>query len=280
MHIDTLGLVGVGLIGGSVGLAARKRGVAGRILGVDSRPEVLQRALTRAAVDEARPDVRSMAADADVVVFCTPVDVIAGQVVEAALVCRSGALLTDAGSTKAAIVRDVEGRLPQGAAFVGGHPLAGSEKQGPEHANAELFEGRVVVLTPTARTDDKALSQATALWEALGARVRLMDPEEHDRAMAMTSHLPHVTAAALAGVLPLEWSGLTAGGFRDATRVASGGPELWAAILLANADGVLDAMDKLDERMAEFRRSLASGDRDALIALLQQGKQLRDGLAC
>ncbi|HBI46247.1 MAG TPA: prephenate dehydrogenase/arogenate dehydrogenase family protein [Planctomycetales bacterium] len=280
MRIDTLALVGVGLIGGSVGLAARKRGVAGRILGVDSRPEVLQRALTRGVVDQSRPNVGSAAAEADAIVFCTPVDVIAGQVIEATSVCRPGALLTDAGSTKASIVRDVEGRLPQGAGFVGGHPLAGSEKQGPEHANAELFEGRVVVLTPTSRTDDKALSQATALWEALGARVRLMDPEEHDRAMAMTSHLPHVTAAALAGVLPPEWSGLTAGGFRDATRVASGGPELWAAILQANADGVLDAMDQLDKRMAEFRRSLASGDRDALIALLQQGKLLRDGLTC
>jgi cyclohexadieny/prephenate dehydrogenase len=280
MLIDTIALVGVGLIGGSIGLAARKRGIAGRILGVDNRPEVLRQALTHGVIDQLRPDIGAAAAEADAIVFCTPVDVIAGQVVEAALVCRSGALLTDAGSTKAAIVRDVEGRLPQGAAFVGGHPLAGSEKQGPEHASTELFEGRVVVLTPTARTNDKALSQATALWEALGARVRLMDPEEHDRAMAMTSHLPHVTAAALAGVLPLEWSGLTAGGFRDATRVASGGPELWAAILQANADGVLDAMDQLDERMAEFRRSLASGDRDALMALLQQGKQLRDGLAC
>jgi cyclohexadieny/prephenate dehydrogenase len=280
MHIDTLALVGVGLIGGSVGLAARKRGIAGRILGVDSRPEVLRRALSCGVVDETRPGLCAAATDADIVVFCTPVDVIAGQVVEAASVCRPGALLTDAGSTKAAMVRDVEGRLPQGAAFVGGHPLAGSEKQGPEYANAELFEGRVVVLTPTARTDDKALSQATTLWEALGARVWVMDPEQHDRAMAMTSHLPHVTAAALAGVLPPEWSGLTAGGFRDATRVASGGPELWAAILQANAGCVLAAMDHLDERMAEFRRSLASGDRDALIALLQHGKQVRDGLAC
>jgi cyclohexadieny/prephenate dehydrogenase len=280
MLIDTIALVGVGLIGGSVALAARKRGVAGRILGVDNRPEVLRQALTHGVIDQLRPDIGAAAAEADAIVFCTPVDVIAAQVVEAASVCRPGALLTDAGSTKAAMVRDVEGRLPRGAAFVGGHPLAGSEKQGPEHASTELFEGRVVVLTPTARTNDKALSQATALWEALGARVRLMDPEEHDRAMAMTSHLPHVTAAALAGVLPLEWSGLTAGGFRDATRVASGGPELWAAILLANADGVLDAMDQLDERLAEFRRSFESGDRDALIALLKQGKQVRDGLAC
>ena len=105
-----------------------------------------------------------------------------------------------------------------------------------------------------------------------------MAPEEHDRALAMTSHLPHVTAAALAGVLPPEWSGLTAGGFRDATRIAAGGPELWAAILQANAASVLEAMDRFDQRMAEFRRVLASGDRDALIALLRQGKQARDGL--
>jgi prephenate dehydrogenase len=105
-----------------------------------------------------------------------------------------------------------------------------------------------------------------------------MDPEEHDRALAMTSHLPHLTAAALAGVLPPEWSGLTAGGFRDATRVAAGGPELWAAILQANADGVLDAMARFDDRMAEFRAALTSGDRDALITLLEQGKKVREGL--
>jgi cyclohexadieny/prephenate dehydrogenase len=277
MRIDTLGLVGVGLIGASVGLAARKRGAAGRILGVGNRPEVVQRALARGALDEMRPNVRSLA-DADVIIFCTPVDLIAGQVIEAAAVCRPGALLTDAGSTKAKLVREIEGRLPQGAAFVGGHPLAGSEKQGPDNANADLFEGRTVVLTPTARTSDKALSLAKSFWESLGARVRLMPPEEHDRALAMTSHLPHVTASALAAVLPREWVGLTAGGFRDATRVASGGPDLWAAILQANADGVLEAMNGFDKQMAEFRQALTSGDRDALVALLRQGKQLRDGL--
>jgi prephenate dehydrogenase len=279
MQIDTLALVGVGLIGASVGLAARKRGVAGRILGVGNRPEVSQRALARGAVDEVRPGVRSLA-DADVVVFCTPVDLIAAQVIEAAAVCRPGALLTDAGSTKASIVRDVESRLARGATFVGGHPLAGSEKQGPEYANADLFEGRTVVLTPTAHTDDKALSLAKALWEALGARVQMMAPEEHDRALAMTSHLPHVTAAALAGVLPPQWGGLTAGGLRDATRVAAGGPELWAAILQANADAVLGAMEGFDHRMVEFRKALAAGDKDALISLLRQGKQSRDGLTC
>ena len=149
MHIDTLAIVGVGLIGGSVGLAARRRGVAGHVLGVGGRSDAVQRAMARGAVDEARPDVASAAAEADVMVFCTPVDVIAGQAVAAAAACRPGTLLTDAGSTKAALVREVEGRLPAGVAFVGGHPLAGSEKQGPDHASAELFEGRLVVLTPT-----------------------------------------------------------------------------------------------------------------------------------
>jgi len=280
MRIGGLAIVGVGLIGGSVGLAARRRGVAGRVVGADARPEALRRALALGALDEARPSSSSAAADgADLVVVCTPVDVIAGQVLEAAAACRPGAVLTDAGSAKAAVLRALEGRLPAGVAFVGGHPLAGSDKQGPEHAGPHLFEGRVVVLTPTPDTDDKALSLVASFWEALGARVRRMAPDEHDRALALTSHLPHLAAAALAGVLPAEWADLTATGFRDATRLAAGGPELWSAILHANAAETLAALDRLGGRLAEFRRALTAGDRAALEELLRQGKQTRDGLA-
>ena len=278
MPIDTLAVVGVGLIGGSVGLAARRRGAAGRVVGVDGRPEALRRALERGALDEAQPDLRTAAAAADVVMFCTPVDAIAAGVLEAAPACRSGTLLTDAGSTKAAVVRAVEGKLPADVAFVGGHPLAGSEKQGPDYSSAEMFEGRLVVLAKTAHTHDNALSRAAALWQALGARVRVMDPDEHDRAVATTSHLAHLTASALAGVTPPEWLGLTAGGFRDATRVAAGGPELWAGILLSNTDAVLAALGRLDGRLAAFRRALAAGDREALTALLREGKQVREQL--
>ena len=210
--------------------------------------------------------------------FCTPMDAISVGVLQAAPACRPGTLLTDAGSTKAALVRAVEGNLPPGVAFVGGHPLAGSEKQGPDHSTAELFEGRPVVLTRTPCTDDRALSRAARFWEALGGRVRVMDPEEHDRAVATTSHVPHLTASALAGVTPAEWLGLTAGGYRDATRVAAGGPELWAGILLSNTDAVLAALGRLDGRLAEFRRALAASDRETLTALLREGKQVRDGL--
>jgi prephenate dehydrogenase len=278
MRIDTLAVVGVGLIGGCIGLAARRRGAAGRVVGVDNRPEALQRALDRGAVDVVQPDLRTAAAEADVIMFCTPVDAIAAGVLVAAPACRPGTLLTDAGSTKAALVRAVEGKLPAGVAFVGGHPLAGSEKQGSEYSSAAMFEDRPVLLTRTDHTDDNALSRAASLWEALGARVRVMDPDEHDRALATTSHLPHLTASALAGETPPEWLGLTAGGFRDATRVAAGGPDLWAGILLSNTDAVLAALGRLEGRLAAFQRALAAHDREALTALLREGKQVRDGL--
>src|SRR5262249_12877032 len=147
-------------------------------------------------------DLTAAARGADVVVFCTPVDRIVEQVLETAPACAPGTLLTDAGSTKAGIVHGLEGRLPPDVAFVGSHPLAGSEKRGPEFAEARLFQGRLTIVTRTPRTDPAALERTAAFWQALGSRVRLMDPEEHDRALALTSHLPHLLASALAGILP------------------------------------------------------------------------------
>jgi prephenate dehydrogenase len=277
-QIDTLAVVGVGLIGASVGLAARERGLARRVLGVGRRPDTLDRAHRRGAIDEA-VDLPAAARRADVLVFCTPVDRIAGQVLEAAPLCRRGALLTDAGSTKAELVAAVEAGLPERVAFVGGHPLAGSEKSGPNHARADLFAGRVVVLTPTPQTPRSALERAQAFWEALGARVLVMAPDDHDRALALTSHLPHLTAAALAGVVPTGLHGLTAGGFRDTTRIAAGEPELWAPILLQNRPGLLAALDRLTDRLRDFRGAIAVGDGDALRRLLGEAKAARDALA-
>ena len=279
MKIKTLTIVGVGLIGGSIGLAARRRGIAGRVVGVGRDPNTLERARARGALDETSLDPQAAAAGADLMVFCTPVDLIARQVVAAGRSCRPGALLTDAGSTKGAIVRDVQGRLPPGVAFVGSHPLAGSEKQGADHASANLFEGRLVVVTPGADTDDNALSRVLGFWQALGARVRVMGPEEHDRALALTSHLPHLVAAALAGLLPADLYELTAGGFRDTTRIAAGSPALWGAICEANREALLAGLDRFDARLRRFRQALAGGDRAALEALLGEGKRARDDLA-
>jgi cyclohexadieny/prephenate dehydrogenase len=273
--IGKLTVVGVGLIGGSVALAARRRGVAARVVGVDCRPEALGRALDRGLLDEATGDLAAGVAGAEVVVFSTPVDHIAASVLAAAPHCRPGALLTDAGSTKAAILRELDGRLPPGVNFVGAHPLAGSEKQGPEHARANLFEGSLVVLTPLS-PDDNARFRARVFWEALGARAEIVGAEEHDRALALTSHLPHLAAAALAAVVPPELIRLTATGFRDTTRLASGDPALWAAIFLSNRAAVLAALEQLDGQLERFRQALTAADRERLEGLLREGKQVRD----
>src|SRR5262249_28252088 len=156
-----------------------RRGIARRVLGTSRQQAGLDQAKALGLIDEGFLDVAAAVHQADLAVFCTPVDCIARQVVAVASGCAPGAVLTDAGSTKAAIVREVDGRLPAGVAFVGSHPLAGSEKRGPECADADLFEGRLAVVTPTARTDPAALEKTTAFWRALGARVRVMEPEEH-----------------------------------------------------------------------------------------------------
>jgi prephenate dehydrogenase len=278
MQLNVLTIVGVGLIGGSIGLAAKRRSVARRVRGVGRQRGGLDQALALGAVDEAYLDAREAVRNSDLVVFCTPVDRIAAKVLEAAPFCPQGALLTDAGSTKGTIVRAIDGRLPSGVAFVGSHPLAGSEKRGPENADVDLFEGRWTVLTPTDATDPTALARVQAFWEALGSRTRLMAPEDHDRALAVTSHLPHLLAAALASLLPAELQSLTATGFRDTTRIAAGDPGLWSAIFTHNRPALLSALARLQEQLGAFLRALDADDGAALHELLARAKEVRDAL--
>jgi prephenate dehydrogenase len=278
MKIERLAIIGVGLIGGSIGLAVKKRGLAKFVIGVGRTKAAVQSALALGIIDEGFLEFAPAVRQAELAIFCTPVDVIAKQVLEAAGECASGTLLTDAGSTKARIVSAVEEGLKGPIHFVGGHPLAGSEKSGCEHADPDLFVERCTVLTPTPRTYMTSVERMTSFWEALGARVRLMSPEEHDRAVARTSHLPHVVASTLAAVLPEALRDLAASGFRDTTRIASGEPALWSAILVDNRQSVLGALAPFADRLGEFRRALEAGDRLVLERLLAQAKEVRDAL--
>lgn len=278
MKLHTLTIVGVGLLGGSLGLAAKRRGVAERVVGTGRTQAGLDRARQLGAIDAGTLDLPAAVRQAEVAVFCTPVDRIPEQVLEAAPGCTPGTLLTDVGSTKGVIVKQLEGRLPSGVAFVGSHPLAGSEKRGPEFADPDLFQDRLTIVTPTPRTDPAALEKTTAFWRALGARVRIMDPQDHDEALALTSHLPHLVAAALAGLLPMPLRDLTATGFRDTTRVAAGDPSLWTAIFRQNRPAVLDALRAFEDYLGQFRRALEAEDAVALDALLTQAKKVRDAL--
>jgi cyclohexadieny/prephenate dehydrogenase len=278
MKIATLTVVGVGLIGGSIGLAARKRGIAERILGVGRNKTTLERAQSLGAIDAGVGDLNEAVHQADVAVFCTPVDRIAEQILASAPGCRPGTLLTDAGSTKGRIVAAVEDRLPAGVSYVGSHPLAGSEKRGPENADADLLQDRLVVITRTPRTDVAALERIAAFWKSLGARVCVMAPDEHDAALALTSHLPHLAAAALAGILSPHLHALTATGFRDTTRVAAGDPELWSAIFSQNRPALLEMLGLLETRLTEFKNALLEEGEKTIRALLDQAKRNRDAL--
>ncbi len=279
MPFDQLTIVGVGLIGGSVGLAAKARGAARTVVGVGRDLPTLERAQAGGACDRVTVDLADGVRAADIVVVCTPVDRVAADVVACCHAAPPRCVVTDAGSTKGNVLAGVAGRLPpNGAMFVGSHPLAGSEKKGAAFASAELFVNRLVVVTPDADTDPEAAAVVDLFWQSLGARVRRMDPAEHDLALAVTSHLPHAAASGLAAVTPREWLSLTAGGFRDSTRVAAGDPDLWAAIFRANGSAVVGALDAFLARMREFRDALEHDDGDAIRAWLEAGKQVRDAL--
>jgi len=269
-------IVGVGLIGGSVALALRARALAERIVGVGRDKASLQQALAAGIVDEAATSAQA-AAEADLACICTPVERIAEQV---GLLLASGteAWITDAGSVKAPIVRAVEERWPHRRLFVGSHPLAGSEKRGVQHARADLFEGRVTIVTPTEHTPAALVQEATRFWQALGAHVRYASPEEHDRIVALTSHVPHGVAAALARILPEHYRSYCAGGWRDTTRIAAGDASLWAGILLMNRHNVLEALDAFDESLRAFRQALQRDDLPAVVQWLEEGRQSREAL--
>src|SRR5262245_46118578 len=278
MLFEQLTIVGVGLIGGSVGLAAKARGGVGRVVGVGRDPKNLSRASELGAIDSFTTDLAEGVKAADLVVVCTPVDQIADIILSASPHARPGTIFTDGGSTKRKIVAAVNGSLPQGVSFVPAHPLAGSEKAGVEHASADLFEERLTITTPADETDTLIVERVEDFWRSLGSRVVRMCPGDHDWILAGTSHLPHAVAAALAAVTPLEWLQFTAGGFRDTTRIARGDPRLWAAILLDNKDSITAAVGQFADRIELLRRLLAAGDGPGLVRWLAEGKQVRDAL--
>jgi prephenate dehydrogenase len=274
----TLGIVGVGLIGGSIGLAARRSGQFSRLLGTGRDRANLENAVRLGCIDEVAADLPALAEQADILVFCTPVDRIAEQILSVAAVCKPGALITDAGSTKAQLISLVEDDLPGDIEFIGSHPLAGSEKRGAEHARADLFDNRLTIVTPTPRTPADAEKRASEFWRSLGSRVMSISPAEHDQALALTSHLPHLVAAALAGLLPTEMREFTANGFRDTTRIAAGDPALWTPIFLHNHVELTDATLRLQRRLIEFSEALLAADEATLTRLLAEGKKVRDDL--
>ncbi|MCE9608051.1 MAG: prephenate dehydrogenase/arogenate dehydrogenase family protein [Planctomycetia bacterium] len=286
-HWDTVAIVGVGLIGGSIGLDLLAQKTARRVVGIGHRAASLATAERVGAVTETTLDLAQGVAAAELVVVCTPVGRIVDDVLTVAQACKPGTLITDVGSTKRSIVRGLAGRLPAGVTFVGSHPIAGSEKSGPEAAMRGLFQDRVTVVTPAANDALKndALNNETAakeaiveFWKSLGSRVVEMTPEAHDQALAATSHVPHVVASALAGTTPEFYLDFAAGGWRDTTRIAASDSSLWRQILGDNRVEVIAALQLVQTRLAEFLTALESRDDAAVERLLTLGRERRASL--
>jgi prephenate dehydrogenase len=264
------GIVGTGLIGGSIGLALRARGW--HVTGTDRDEQRAARALALGALDTLGTDL-----DAEVTFVATPVGAIAAEAARA-LAAGRGAV-TDVGGVKAAVVRDV--RDPR---FVGGHPMAGSEQEGIDGADPSLFEGATWVLTPTVDTDPDAFTLVRAVVTDLGAEVIALTPEQHDALVAVVSHVPHLTAATLMGLAAEGAEAhtallrLAAGGFRDMTRVAAGHPGIWPDICRENRDAIVAALDQLSAALAVTRQLVADGDRDGLLHRLEQARTARMNL--
>jgi prephenate dehydrogenase len=274
-------IVGVGLLGGSIGLALRRRRIAKNVVGIGRRRSSLAKALALQCVTATTTSIARGVAEAQLVVVCTPVECIASHAAEAARHCSAGAIITDVGSTKRQIVAAAESALAQldgRAAFVGSHPLAGSEKTGADAARADLFVDRVVVVTPSEQTPPAAADRVEAFWRSLGARTLRMSPDEHDAALARTSHLPHLVASALAAATPEELLPLTATGWQDTTRIAAGDADLWRQIFLSNQPHTLKALADFETVLSRFRAALESKDGALLLELLVEGKRRRDAV--
>lgn len=275
-------IVGVGLIGGSLGLALKKRNLIKEVVGIGRRQESLDKALQVGAVDQVTLKLEEGVKDVDLVVIATPVGLITEMAKRMFATLPQGAIITDAGSVKEKIVREIDKTIPEEISFIGGHPLAGSEKRGVAEARANLFENSVCVLTPGKKTSSEASETVKSLWESVGAKVLVMKPEKHDFLLAATSHLPHLLAATLVNLVSDLKEGdpritsLTASGFRDTTRIAASSPELWRDICLNNRSNLMTIIDRFTGLLEEIKEHISNEDSILLREDFAKAQSFRD----
>ncbi|MCA9128484.1 MAG: prephenate dehydrogenase/arogenate dehydrogenase family protein [Planctomycetales bacterium] len=282
MQYERVVIVGVGLLGGSVGLALHARRLARTVVGVGRHEAQLRSAQQRGAVDEYSLNLVEASRGADLAVICTPVQQIVEKVTTCAGSMAQDGLITDVGSTKSNICKAIaaKGLVDQfgnGPAFCGAHPLAGSEKSGVEFADSELFEDKIAVITPL-QCSAAVADRTERFWQLLGSQTVRMTPDAHDQAIARTSHLPHVVASALAGATPSDVLPLVASGWRDTTRVAAGNVEMWRQIVSENRKSVLESLQEFSRSLESWIQALENGSDEQIEYLLDAGKKKRDAV--
>ena len=282
MLFKKITIIGIGLLGGSIGLAVKRRKLARQIAGFVRRRASLKDCERAGAVDFATTDLLAAVWDADLVILCIPLAQMRSRVRAMLPALKRGAIVTDVGSVKASVVRELESLIQKsGARFVGSHPMAGAEKTGVAAARTDLFEKTVCVVTPTKKTNRAALKKVKQFWSAIGLRVLELKPEIHDALVSRSSHLPHVVAATLASHVlnpahPKPQAALCANGFRDTTRIASGSPEMWRDIALANRKNLTKSLDAFIADLQKFQRLVKKGDAKTMAKFFETAKQRRD----
>ncbi|WP_149497596.1 prephenate dehydrogenase [Roseiconus lacunae] len=270
--LNRVAIIGVGLLGGSVGHALRRRGV--QVVGYSRRESTAQTAVRSGAIDEGHTTIGEACRGADVVVICSPVDKIATLAAQACEVLDDQTLITDVGSTKALIVDEIESKSTRAfRQFVAAHPIAGSEKTGVENAMPDLFDGKCVILTPNERTDATMLARAKQFWRQTGGSLVLMSPAEHDERLAAVSHVPHLISSLLATFPDDPSLPLVGSGWRDMTRVAAGDPEMWTAICNHNRPAILSQLDRFIEELKLVKTRLSDENVEVMYRWLARAKE-------
>ncbi|HEX2593859.1 MAG TPA: prephenate/arogenate dehydrogenase family protein [Rhizomicrobium sp.] len=282
---DRVAIIGIGLLGSSVARATKRGGLAGHVVAFDANAASLAKAKEIGCIDSAATDVAACVKDADLVVLATPVGTYGALAAEMAPHLKQGAILSDVGSVKGAVARDVAPHVPAGVHFIPAHPIAGTERSGPEAGFAELFDGRWSILTPPEGADAAAVAKLKAFWEGLGSKVDTMDTAHHDMVLAITSHVPHLiaynivgTADDLEAVTEGEVIKYSAGGFRDFTRIAASDPTMWRDVFLNNKEAVLDVLQRFNEDLTALQRAIRWGDGDTLFNLFSRTRDIRRGI--
>lgn len=294
---DRVAIIGLGLEGSSLARVMKREGMAGHIAGCARTQATMDTAMRLGFVDSVTDDAARVVEDADLVVLCTPLSTYADLAARFARALAPGCIVTDVGSVKRAVIRDVGPLLPEGVHFVPGHPIAGTEQSGPEAGFAELFERRYVILTPPPGADRDAVERVAAMWRRAGSTVEVMDPHHHDRVLAVTSHLPHLiaytivgTAADLEGQLRRESAEksdvvetkevikYSAGGFRDFTRIAGSDPIMWRDVFLNNREAVLEMLGRFVEDLTALQRAIRWGEGETLEDWFRRTREVRRGV--
>jgi cyclohexadieny/prephenate dehydrogenase len=280
--IERVALIGIGLIGSSLSQVIRKRKIASTISGYAKSAATRKKAVELNLVDNIFNSAAEAADNADLVILCSPIGTYGALAQEIAPALKAGAVLTDVGSVKGAVVRDVLPHVPSHVHFIPGHPIAGTEQSGPESGFAELFMNRWCILTPLPKSDPAAVASLTQFWQDCGSHVETMTPEHHDLVLAITSHLPHLiaynivsTAADLEEVTDSEVIKYSAGGFRDFTRIAASDPTMWRDVFLNNKDAVLEMLGRFSEDLSALQRAIRWGDGETLFNIFTRSRQIR-----